>query len=142
MTMHLGIDIGVQAAIAIVDPSGALVEIHDMPVLKDGPAGRRAINAPLLAAVISSRGMRIMPSSKALAQGPGKALWGRSLSAGPKRCHRGRSCRRWPSPHVLTPPCWQRAVGLTLASKDASRAEAIRRARLRRFDTVLKNRLR
>jgi hypothetical protein len=84
MTMHLGIDIGVQAAIAIVDPSGALMEIHDMPVLKDGPAGRRAINAPLLAAVISSRGMRIMPSSKALVQGPGKALWGRSLSAGPK----------------------------------------------------------
>jgi hypothetical protein len=36
MTMHLGIDIGVQAAIAIVDPSGALVEIHDMPVLQDG----------------------------------------------------------------------------------------------------------
>jgi hypothetical protein len=42
MTLHLGIDIGVQGAIAIVDQSGALVEIHDMPLLKEGPAGRRA----------------------------------------------------------------------------------------------------
>jgi hypothetical protein len=32
MTLHLGIDIGVQGAIAIVDLSGALVEINDMPV--------------------------------------------------------------------------------------------------------------
>jgi hypothetical protein len=28
MTLHLGIDIGVQGAIAIIDQSGALVEIH------------------------------------------------------------------------------------------------------------------
>jgi crossover junction endodeoxyribonuclease RuvC len=52
MTLHLGIDIGVQGAVAILDRSGDLVAIHDMPVLKDGPAERRAINAPLLAAVI------------------------------------------------------------------------------------------
>ena len=52
MTSHLGIDIGVQGAIAILDQSGALLEIHDMPVLQDGPKGRPAINAPLLAAVI------------------------------------------------------------------------------------------
>ena len=42
MTLHLGIDIGVQGAIAIVDQSGALLEVHDTPVLKDEPAGRRA----------------------------------------------------------------------------------------------------
>jgi hypothetical protein len=38
----LGIDIGVQSAIAILDQSGALLEIHDMPVLADGraPIGR------------------------------------------------------------------------------------------------------
>jgi hypothetical protein len=52
MTLHLGIDIGVQGAIAIVDQSGALLEVHDTPVLQDGPKGSRAINAPLLAAVI------------------------------------------------------------------------------------------
>jgi hypothetical protein len=36
MTLHLGIDIGVQGAIAIVDQSGALLGIDDMPVLQDG----------------------------------------------------------------------------------------------------------
>jgi len=100
MTLHLGIDIGVQGAIAIIDQSGALVEIHDMPVLKDGPAGRRAINAPLLAAVIFTTA------------GPG--IEGVLAAA-------GLPCT------FLTPPCWKRTVGLTLASKDASRAEAIRR---------------
>ena len=33
MTLHLGIDIGVQGAIAIVDQSGALLEVHDTPAL-------------------------------------------------------------------------------------------------------------
>lgn len=50
--MILGIDIGVHGAIAVLDQSGALVEIHDMPTLQDGPVGRRAVNAPLLAALV------------------------------------------------------------------------------------------
>jgi crossover junction endodeoxyribonuclease RuvC len=50
--MILGIDIGVQGAVAVLDQSGALVEIHDMPTLQDGPADRRAVNAPLLAALV------------------------------------------------------------------------------------------
>ena len=45
--MIVGIDIGVQGAVAMLDETGALLEISDMPVLKDGPAGRRAVNAPL-----------------------------------------------------------------------------------------------
>jgi crossover junction endodeoxyribonuclease RuvC len=52
MTLYLGIDIGITGAIAVLDDAGALISIDDMPCLKDGPAGRRAINAPLLAAVI------------------------------------------------------------------------------------------
>jgi hypothetical protein len=32
MNLHLGIDIGVQGAIAILDESGALVAVTDMPV--------------------------------------------------------------------------------------------------------------
>src|ERR1700724_2551958 len=32
--------------------SAPLVEIHDMPTLQDGPAGRRLVNAPLLAALV------------------------------------------------------------------------------------------
>jgi hypothetical protein len=33
-------------------PIIGLLEVHDLPVLLDGPAGRRSVNAPLLASII------------------------------------------------------------------------------------------
>lgn len=48
----LGIDIGVQGAIALLNADGSLVSAEDMPVLQDGPKGRRAVNAPLLSSII------------------------------------------------------------------------------------------
>ena len=48
----IGVDIGVQGAIAILNASGELIEVHEMPVLHDGPAGRRSVNGPLLASII------------------------------------------------------------------------------------------
>jgi hypothetical protein len=54
--MILGIDIGVQGAIAILSPEGELVEIHAMPCLHDGPKGRRTVNGPLLANIIFGAG--------------------------------------------------------------------------------------
>ena len=54
--MILGIDIGVQGAIAILSPGGELVEIHSMPCLHDGPKGRRTVNGPLLANIIFGAG--------------------------------------------------------------------------------------
>jgi hypothetical protein len=38
------------SAIATLTSEGQLIDVVDMPVLNDGPAGRRAVNAPLLAA--------------------------------------------------------------------------------------------
>jgi hypothetical protein len=35
--MIIGIDIGTQGALALLTPEGELVEIADMPVLRDGP---------------------------------------------------------------------------------------------------------
>ena len=52
MKLVIGIDIGIQGAIAALDESGQLVEVFDMPVLKDGPAGRRTVNPALLAVII------------------------------------------------------------------------------------------
>ncbi len=49
----LGIDIGVSGAIALLDASGELREVFDMPVLADGPAGRRNVNGPLLAEIVA-----------------------------------------------------------------------------------------
>jgi crossover junction endodeoxyribonuclease RuvC len=124
--MIIGVDIGVQGAIAIFDQSGALVEIHDMPVLKDGPTGRRAVNAPLLASIIfkSHADHAFVESVNArLGEGAvGGFAFGRArgviegvLAAAGVPCT------------FITPPTWKRAVGLTLASKDAARSEAIRR---------------
>jgi hypothetical protein len=50
--LFLGIDIGVQGAIATIDVDGSLIEISDMPVLADGPSGRRSVNGPLLCEII------------------------------------------------------------------------------------------
>jgi crossover junction endodeoxyribonuclease RuvC len=71
--MILGLDIGVTGGIAILSASGELIEVHAMPCLADGPAGRRAVNAPLLAAIIfASHGTRAFVVM--CPPGPAKAL--------------------------------------------------------------------
>jgi crossover junction endodeoxyribonuclease RuvC len=124
--MILGIDIGVQGAIALLDGNGALLEISDMPTLHDGPKGRRAINAPLLAAIIfKSHADRAFVESvnPRPREGPtGAFAFGRARGV-----IEGVLAAAGIPATFVTPPAWKRAVGLTLASKDASRAEAIRR---------------
>jgi crossover junction endodeoxyribonuclease RuvC len=124
--MILGIDIGVQGAIAILDQSGALVEIHDMPVLQDGPKGRRAICAPLLAAIIfkSHADHAFVESVNAR---PGEGAVGAFTFGMSRGIIEGVLAAAGVPVTFITPPAWKRAIGLTLASKDASRAEAIRR---------------
>ena len=48
----VGIDIGVSGAIAVLSDD-ALVEVHDMPILRDGPKNRASVNAPLLAEILA-----------------------------------------------------------------------------------------
>ncbi len=52
----IGIDPGLGGALALLTSDGALVDLDDMPTLQDGAAGRRAINAPLLAARVRAWG--------------------------------------------------------------------------------------
>lgn len=52
MTLLLGVDIGAQGALALVGPDGALLDIADMPILRDGPAGRPTVNPVLLANLV------------------------------------------------------------------------------------------
>ena len=49
MNKIIGIDIGSKGALALLSPTGDLLEIEDMPILRDGPKGRPAVNAALLA---------------------------------------------------------------------------------------------
>ncbi len=46
----VGIDPGVNGGLALLTTAGDLLDVVDMPVLADGTGGKRAINAPLLAA--------------------------------------------------------------------------------------------
>jgi hypothetical protein len=54
----LGVDPGAHGAIAVLTGHGEIVQIWDMPTLEDGPAGRRNVNAALLAE-IAYRGDRL-----------------------------------------------------------------------------------
>ena len=53
----IGIDPGVAGALALVGAAGDLIEVADMPVLRDGSVGRASVNAPLLAALIALAGL-------------------------------------------------------------------------------------
>ena len=48
----LGVDIGATDALALLTGAGELVSIEDMPVLADGPASCRSVNASLLAELV------------------------------------------------------------------------------------------
>jgi crossover junction endodeoxyribonuclease RuvC len=123
----LGIDIGCQGAIAQLDTSGALLDINDMPALKEGTAKRRVINAPLLASIIFKSHaehafveyVSARPtdgSVQAFAFGRARGVIEGVLGAV------GIPVT------FITPQSWKRAVGLPPGkNKQGSRSEAIRR---------------
>jgi crossover junction endodeoxyribonuclease RuvC len=122
----IGIDIGIQGAVAVLDQSGALVEIHDMPTLQDGPAGRRAVNAPLLASIIFASHATAAFVESVNAR-PGEGPTGAFAFGRARGVIEGVLAAAGVPITFITPPAWKRAVGLTLKSKDAARSEAIRR---------------
>jgi crossover junction endodeoxyribonuclease RuvC len=122
----VGIDIGSRGGLALLSAAGELLDVQDMPVLLDGPAGRPAVNAPLLAEIL-----RIWHPAKAYVEfvgaRPGEGPTGAFAFGRSRGVVEGTLAPFSISITWLTAPTWKRAVGLTLASKDAVRAEAIRR---------------
>ena len=49
----LGVDIGNTGAVALLDKSGKILEVHDMPTLNDGLKGGPSVNALLLAQIVA-----------------------------------------------------------------------------------------
>jgi crossover junction endodeoxyribonuclease RuvC len=125
--MIVGIDIGLEGAIAHLSDDGTLVEIQDMPCLCDGAKNRRTVNAALLHAIL-----RKLPLDHAFVEyvaarpneGPlGAFSFGRS-----RGIIEGVLGSLGISTTFLTPACWKRTIGLPSGTnKDWSRSAAIRR---------------
>ena len=127
--MIVGIDIGAAGALALVSPQGELVEVADMPILRDGPKGRPTVNGPLVADILK----RWRPSAAVIefvAARPGEGATG-AFSFGMARGRVEGVCAALAIPATtITAPCWKRAVGIAPGkdgAKDAARSEAIRR---------------
>lgn len=122
----IAIDIGVVGALALLTDAGDLVEVVDMPVLKDGPAGRRTVNAALLADIVQ-RWAPAQAYVESVGTRPGEGAVGAFAFGRSRGVIEGvlGACRVPVA--FLSPAGWKRAVGLTLASKDAARSMAIQR---------------
>jgi crossover junction endodeoxyribonuclease RuvC len=125
--MIAALDPGAHGAIAFLDESGALIEVHDMPSTPEAN-GRTATNAPLLAAILAKTHARIAfcefvgarpTDAKAAAFSFGRA---RGVIEG--------VCGALGLPIVfLTPPVWKRIADIPpgVENKDLARTRAIAR---------------
>jgi crossover junction endodeoxyribonuclease RuvC len=122
----LGIDIGVSGALALITMSGELIEVADMPILRDGPKNRATVNGPLLAELIYKWHAE-EAFVEYVAARPGEGAVGAFAFGRSRGVIEGVLAACGVPTKFITPASWKRTVGLTLASKDAARSEAIRR---------------
>jgi crossover junction endodeoxyribonuclease RuvC len=124
-----GIDPGIEGAVALLSPSGDLLAVHDLPVLPDGPAGRRRVNPALLAVLLAKT-----HASHAYCELVNSRPNDGHMSAFSFGMTRGllEGCLAALSIPVtmIAPPSWKRCIGLAPGKENAkalSRAEACRR---------------
>jgi crossover junction endodeoxyribonuclease RuvC len=125
----LGIDIGVTGAVALINKEGDLLEVNDMPTLADGPAGRRSINAALLAGIIA-RSAASRAFVEWVGPRPGEGAVGGFAFGRCKGVIEGVLAAHGVPVTFLTPPAWKRAVAIPPGrdgAKDIARSQAIRR---------------
>jgi crossover junction endodeoxyribonuclease RuvC len=125
----LGIDIGSQGAVALLTPAGDLLEVVDMPILRDGPKGRPNVSAALLADIVLKM-HAAMAFVEFVGARPGEGAVG-AFAFGRSRGVIEGACGAAGVPlSFLTPAHWKRLVGIPPGkegAKDAARSEAIRR---------------
>ncbi|MGJ0506992.1 MAG: hypothetical protein ACR652_07595 [Methylocystis sp.] len=101
----------------------------DMPTLADGPAGRRAVNAPLLADIIwKSHGGHAFVEF--VGARPGEGAVGAFSFGRARGAIEGVLAAAGIPATLITSPSWKRAIGIPpgkVGAKDAARSEAIRR---------------
>jgi crossover junction endodeoxyribonuclease RuvC len=125
----LGVDIGASGAIALVTRAGDLFAVEDMPTLRDGPAGRRNVNAALVSEIIS-KSHATEAFVEYVGARPGEGAVGAFSFGRSRGVIEGVMAALGVPVTFLTPPSWKRAVGIAPGKnggKDAARSEAIRR---------------
>ncbi len=127
MTRIIGIDPGAHGAIAVLDETGELLEVHDMPSLEES-SGRPATNAPLLASLLArTHGVRIFCEFVSARPTDAKAS---AFSFGRARgVIEGAAGALGLPIAFLTPPTWKRLANVApgAENKDQARARAIAR---------------
>jgi crossover junction endodeoxyribonuclease RuvC len=124
----LGIDPGLDGAIAVLTIDGGLIEIHDTPTLEDGAKGRRAVNAALLASLIYSTQARAAYCELVTARPTDSKAGG--FGFGRTRGIIEGVCAAAGIPITMVAPVtWKRAANIAPGkeNKDSARSEAIRR---------------
>ena len=128
-TIVLGVDIGSLGALSLLTTEGGLLDSVDMPCLNDGPAGRRAVNGPLLAEFIAkSKATKAFVELVGARPGEGAVgafAFGRSLGV-----VLGVLAALSIPVTLIAPAAWKRTIGIPPGkdgAKDAARSEALRR---------------
>ena len=124
----LGVDIGAGGALAVLTDAGELVDVFDMPCLRDGPAKRRTINAPLLAEIVyKSHADRAFVER--VGPRPMEGAVGAFSFGDAKGVVRGCLAAAAIPTIFITPVTWKRVVGVPPGKdmKDMARSNAINR---------------
>jgi len=127
--MIIGIDIGAQGALALLNGAGVLLDVADMPILRDGPKNRANVNAPLLAEIVY-RWHATQAFVEYVGARPGEGPTGAFAFGRSRGVIEGVCAAAGLPVSFITPPVWKRAVGIQPGkdgAKDAARSEAIRR---------------
>jgi crossover junction endodeoxyribonuclease RuvC len=129
LTKIIGVDIGSAGALALLDASGELLEVFDMPILRDGPKGRPNVNAALLAEIVF-KSHATQAFIEYVGARPGEGAVGAFAFGRSRGVVEGVLAACGVAATHLAPPTWKRAVGIPAGrerAKDAARSEAIRR---------------
>jgi crossover junction endodeoxyribonuclease RuvC len=124
----LALDLGVTGA-CVICHDGVPADFFDMPCLNDGPAGRRSINAPLLAQLVFESHASAA-FVEAVGPRPGEGAVGAFAFGRAKGLVEGTLATARIPLTWITSPTWKRIVGIPPGkegAKDAARSEAIRR---------------
>jgi crossover junction endodeoxyribonuclease RuvC len=126
--MMLGIDPGLDGAIATLTPGGDLLAIEDMPSIADGAKGRRALNAPLLWNLIA-RSHATVAYCELVGPRPTDGVAGAFGFGRSRGILEGVLAAAGIPVVMIAPPVWKRAASIPPGkeNKDLARARAIAR---------------